>query len=58
MYEYAYNGTWNVYGDVSHCWKYMWIVVTYEYVLVYIVKVWCYVILNVILCEVGYRSWF
>ena len=40
MYEYAYNGTWYVYDELSHCWYYMLISFTHEYVLVYIVKVW------------------
>ena len=38
MYEYAYNGTWYVYGELAHCGYYMLNGVIYEYVLVYIVK--------------------
>ena len=53
MYEYAYNGTLCVYGELAHYWYYMLIGVTYEYVLVYIVNVWYYVFLNVMICEVG-----
>ena len=39
MYEYAYNGTLYAYDELAHCLYYMFIGVTYEYVLVYIVKV-------------------
>ena len=58
MYEYAYDGIWYVYDELAHCWYYMLISFTYEYVFVYIVKVWWYVHINAMLCEVGGLSWF
>ena len=58
MYEYVYNGTWYVYDELAHYWYYMLIGITYEYMLVYVVKVWWYVLLNAMLCEVGGWSWF
>ena len=58
MYEYAYDCIWYAYDEIAHFLYYMLISFTYEYVLVYIVKVWWYVLLNVMLCEVGGWSWF
>ena len=57
MYEYAYDGILYVYDELAN-WYYMLISFTYEYVLVYIVKVWLYTLLNAMLCPVGGWSWF
>ena len=58
MYVYAYNGTWHVYDDLAPWWYYMMIDFTYEYVLVYIVKEWWYVIVMIFYenLDVGYDS--
>ena len=57
MYGYTYNDMWYVYDELAHYWYYMLIGITYEYMLVYVVKVWWYVLLNAMLCDVGGSSW-
>ena len=51
MYEYVYDEIWYVYEILAHCWYYMLVSPTYGYMLVYIVKVWWYVLLNAMIRE-------